>query len=96
MTGDRHGAVVEAPDDVVDRELWQDAQYTLAQHADDGAGRCQVCLTAHPCAGNRLADRAARASRQGPQAHTAIRSAGQSLTGPPRRPAARPRTAGDR
>ncbi len=49
----------EDPIDVVDRQLWRDAQVMLAQHvpADDG-DRCAWCDRPWPCVSRRVGERA--------------------------------------
>jgi hypothetical protein len=48
------------PIDVVDRQLWRDAQVMLAQHmpADDLSNRCSWCDRPWPCVSRRVAERA--------------------------------------
>jgi len=52
---------VDRPDpiDVVDRQLWRDAQEVLAQHVPaDGGRRCAWCDRPWPCVSRRAGERA--------------------------------------
>jgi hypothetical protein len=51
-----------APEDVVDRLLWRDAQHVLARHQPTEHG-CGCCGASWPCTAQRLAERADAASR---------------------------------
>ncbi len=54
-----------APDDVVDRLLWQDARDILGRHARPGRdGGCDGCGRAWPCHSRRVAEHALAASRR--------------------------------
>jgi hypothetical protein len=54
-----------APDDVVDRLLWQDAREILGRHARPGRdGGCDWCGGAWPCHSRRAAEHALAASRR--------------------------------
>jgi hypothetical protein len=46
------------PIDVVDRQLWRDAQVMLGQHVPVEANRCDWCDRRWPCASRRVAERA--------------------------------------
>jgi hypothetical protein len=46
------------PIDVVDRQLWRDAQVMLAQHVPAGGSKCTWCDRPWPCVPRRVAERA--------------------------------------
>lgn len=53
------------PADVVDRQLWRDAQLMLGRHAEpDSNQMCVWCGSVWPCPPRRLAERAEHASRR--------------------------------
>ena len=63
-----------APDDVVDRLLWRDAQEMLGRHAGaDRYGDCVWCGRAWPCPPRRLAERAEEAAYRPPNEAWAAR-----------------------